>query len=133
MKVSFDFDDTLSKEHVQAYAKELIARKIDVHIVTSRYEDPEKYINLPQNERNHNDLFSVVEKLKLTRDKIHFTNFCDKSEFFNEHQDFVWHLDDNYYEITSMLNSKKCKTIPIDINSSSYKQKCDRIINRRIV
>lgn len=36
MKVSFDFDDTLSKPKVQEYAKELINRGIEVYIVTAR-------------------------------------------------------------------------------------------------
>ena len=38
MKVSFDFDSTLSKESVRKYAANLIAIGIEVHIVTSRYE-----------------------------------------------------------------------------------------------
>ena len=42
-KVSFDFDNTLDFEHIQMYAKNLIEKKIEVWIVTSRYEDTSKY------------------------------------------------------------------------------------------
>jgi len=37
IKVSFDFDATLSRYDVEEYATELIQRNIDVYICTSRF------------------------------------------------------------------------------------------------
>ena len=39
MKVSFDFDSTLSRKDVQSFAKELVDRGLEVWIVTSRFDD----------------------------------------------------------------------------------------------
>ena len=58
MKVSFDFDSTLSRKDVQKFAKELIDKGIDVHIVTSRSSfkqlDEEGY---------NDDLYEVADNL----------------------------------------------------------------------
>jgi len=39
MKVSFDFDGTLSKKDVQKFAKELVEEGHEVWIVTSRFSN----------------------------------------------------------------------------------------------
>ena len=39
MKVSFDFDGTLSRKDVQNFAKSLVNTGYDVWIVTSRFDD----------------------------------------------------------------------------------------------
>ena len=39
MKVSFDFDGTLSRKDVQEYAKSLVNSGLEVWIVTSRFDD----------------------------------------------------------------------------------------------
>ena len=39
MKVSFDFDGTLSRKDVQKLAKELVSEGHEVWIVTSRFSD----------------------------------------------------------------------------------------------
>ena len=83
-KVSFDFDGTLSKLSVQKYAKKLIEQNIDVHIVTSRWEDPSLYIDLNEDERNHNDLFFVMQELGIKRENLHFTNMEYKVDFFKK-------------------------------------------------
>ena len=111
-KVSFDFDDTLSYEEVQEYAKSLIEQGIDVHIVTSRYEDVTRY---PFNISNHDDLNTVATKLGIDLDNIHFTNMENKYHFFQKNSDFIWHLDNDEVEISLMkwhkdLHNKFIKT-----------------------
>lgn len=89
LKVSFDFDSTLAKTNIQDYAKSLIEKGIEVHIVTDRFEDTTKcaYTN--------DYLFKVVNKLGIDRENIHFLNMTDKHKFFLDNPDFIWHLDDD--------------------------------------
>lgn len=122
-KVSFDFDDTLSFEIAQNYAKELIKKRIEIHIVTSRYEDPSRY----PFKTNHNDLFEVAKKLNIPNINIHFTNFINKYHFFIENEDFIWHLDDNENEIHYINKNTKVKGIWwLDGN---YKYWCDNYLD----
>ena len=89
IKVSFDFDSTLSKPNIQEYAKSLIEKGIEVHIVTDRFEDTTRcaYTN--------EYLFNVVNKLGINKNNIHFLNMTDKYKFFLNNPDFIWHLDDD--------------------------------------
>jgi hypothetical protein len=97
MKISFDFDSTLTRKSVQKVAKELIARGDEVHIVTSRFEDTSRYAD-PRWSNDNRDLFRIAKHLGIKRENIHFMNMQDKSIFFLENSDFVVHLDDYEYE-----------------------------------
>jgi len=121
-KVSFDFDDTLSFSSVQEYAKYLIDQNIEVHIVTSRYEDPSKY-PFPC---NHNDLFEVSKKLGIPNEHIHFTDFVSKDCFFLHFKDFIWHLDDNYSEL--FLINENTNTKGIWSLDGNYKYNCNKLL-----
>lgn len=93
-KVSFDFDSTLSTKEVQEFAKELISKDIEVHIVTSRFE------NHPKNKSfNNDDVFSIAKSIGISVCNIHFMNMVDKFEFFEKNSDFLFHLDDDFIEI----------------------------------
>ena len=84
-KISFDFDDTLEFQDLQDYAKELIGRGFEVHIVTSRYENTNDYQwKLPKKSENHSDLYLVADKLGILDYNIHFTNMEDKWGFFKD-------------------------------------------------
>jgi len=106
-KVSFDFDNTLEFQSIQNYAKKLMEEGIEVHIVTSRYEDPSKY----SFECNHEDLFEVVNKLGIKKENIHFTNMESKCNFFLNNPDFIWHLDDDNLQIIMINSNTKVKGI----------------------
>lgn len=67
MKVSFDFDSTLSRKCVQDYAQELIFRGFEVHIVTSRFE---KAALNRSNSYNNADLFDVAERLGIPKEEF---------------------------------------------------------------
>lgn len=117
MKISFDFDDTLTRESVQNIAKELIARGDEIHIVTSRYEDSTRWgsFNLQWAMSENKDLFKVTDFLGIKRENIHFMDMEDKSEFFLKNPDFIVHLDDNVMEI-----------INIDMNTEVHGIICDK-------
>jgi len=54
-------------------------------------------------------------------------NMRDKYEFFIENEGFLWHLDDDRYELGG-INSHT-KTIGISCaNGSNWRHKCDKLI-----
>lgn len=124
MKVSFDFDLTLSEHKVQEYAKELVQRGFEVWIVTSR---PEVYTGGYINFKPTNDdLFEVAEDIGIKREHIHFTNYAFKSEFI-EGKNFIFHLDDDVDELLSILETKdNCK--PLNVFHDDWKQNCEDVI-----
>lgn len=126
VKVSFDFDDTLDKEHVQDYAKMLVENMVEVHIVTARVSD--KYYPLPVN----NDLYNIAQKLGIKREHVHFTDGDWKVGFFIRNTGFVWHLDNDYRELVKISRAKECKTYPISVLTTTFTTKCNRILNRHI-
>lgn len=122
--VSFDFDGTLSKPIVQKYCKELIARGIDVWVVTSRYDllNFHRYSHFA----THNDLFEVLEEVGLPKWKVVFTNFINKAEYL-KHTKVLWHLDDDFSELNAIRHH--CPNIKgIQVNSGSWKQKCEKLL-----
>ena len=135
MKVSFDFDSTLDRPHIQEYARELIERGLEVWIVTSRYDCEHHriaYHTTPEFAAKANqDLFEVADKLGITIERIFFTNFIDKWVFFKDNPGFVWHLDDDWVENRGILNNTKTLAVSSWANSA-WKGKCERFINKRL-
>ena len=125
-RVSFDFDGTLSRLDVQAYAKSLLDKGYVVWIVTSRLHE-KNADNLQWND----DLYEVAEKLGIPKSQIHFMNTWihgdDKSHWLKD-QDFVWHLDDDFIEINSV--NRECKnTKGISVfGNSTWKQKSNKLL-----
>lgn len=105
IKVSFDFDSTLSRNDVEIYAKELISRNIEVWICTSRYSTE----NVPNKEWN-DDLFFVADSVGIKREHIIFTNATDKCEHLNN-KGFKWHIDDDNIELSLIRTNTDVKPI----------------------
>jgi len=121
MKVSFDFDSTLSRTDVQEFAKTLIDDGLDVWICTSRL-CPEK---APNNEWN-DDLFKVANELGIPKSNVIFTNYENKAEHLTD--DFIWHLDDDWIELKEI--NRQRKTVGVSVfGNSVWKQKCLKILN----
>lgn len=121
-KVSFDFDSTLSRDKIQEYAKSLIGRGLEVWICTSRFSPK----NAPNKEWN-DDLFGVADRLGILRSNIIFTNMIDKSEFLSK--EFIFHLDDDSYEINCINREGKTTGISC-FGNSTWEMKCDRLIKK---
>jgi len=133
IKVSFDFDGTLTEKHIKEYAFELIERGIEVWIVTSRLTT-EEYTkrfntNLYYGKLANRDLFDIAKELGIPKNRIYFTNMSDKWRFFQENPDFIWHLDDDWAETRGILNKAKTKAIN-SWGNPSWRQKCERILER---
>ena len=76
MKVSFDFDGTLSRKDVQNFAKSLVNTGYDVWIVTSRFDDESAMKkNWHWIKGQNQNLFSVAEECGI---KLNYTTFVMK-------------------------------------------------------
>ena len=103
MKVSFDFDSTLSKLSIQKVAKKFIDNGDEVWITTSRHSNPQ--INFYTNDL----LFEIAENLGIKKEHIQFTEGKDK---FNFLEGFDLHFDDDVIEIELIEeNLKTCEGI----------------------
>jgi len=128
MKVSFDFDGTLSRKDVQKFAKELVNKGFEVWVVTSRYSDESAKSKawwwiLNQNK----NLFDVTNECGIREEHIHFTNGVDKILYLKD-KGFLFHLDDDIDELMSILDGKD-KCVPLNVNHSDWKENCLELLN----
>jgi hypothetical protein len=92
MKISFDFDNTLSKKWVQEIAKAMVAAGHDVYVTTARREI------------DSTEVFAVTDELGIARKNCQFTHYADKLDFV---RDFDVHFDDDDYEV-DLINRDEC-------------------------
>lgn len=113
MKISFDFDGTLSQIGVQKFCFDLIQRGYDIWITTSRI----LYLNgsIPV----HDDLMLVANSLGIPEERIHFTNAEFKSEYL-ENNNFNIHIDDDPFEL---IKIEKTRVIGIYVMDKQWKEK----------
>jgi len=132
MKVSFDFDNTLSIRDVQRFAKELVAEGHEVWIVTSRVSD-EMANDYPVDFKNrvltsNRKLFRVADNVGINREHIIFCNFAVKLASIAG-QGFAFHLDDDSDELMEIfVSTDECK--PINVDHSEWEMDCRNIINK---
>lgn len=116
-KISFDFDGTLSERSVIDYARELMLDPtVEVHIVTARMEGD-----------YNDDLFDLAADIGIEEKNIHFTNFEYKgAKFFKENTDYLWHLDDNSFEL-EWINTYT-PIVAISVKSFYWKNHCNTLL-----
>lgn len=122
MKVSFDFDSTLSTRPVQVYASNLIKRGFEVWIVTSRLE-PSK---APRPNYN-DDLFEIANLVGIKN--IKFTNFENKSEFLKD-KGFIFHLDDDVIELSFVKTDTDVTPVSY-FKNPNWKKECENAIENK--
>lgn len=129
MKVSFDFDSTLDRLDVQAFAKECIDKGIDVYIVTSR-QCTERALaqGFHWVKRQNEQLYEVAENVGILKERIIFTEFSDKINYLKD-RNFSFHLDDDMDELDAILESKDPCT-PVHVESETWLKECKNIINK---
>lgn len=91
MKVSIDFDGTLTEKPMQELCKKFIALGAEVFICTSRATEMQGKAKI-----NNDDVFQLADFLGIKRKNIIFTAFEDKYKFV---KDFDMHFDDSDDEI----------------------------------
>ncbi len=118
MKVSFDFDGTLSREDVQEFAKELVNDGHEVWIVSSRSEM--KIVMNGEVVQRNEEVFNIARDCGI--ENIHFTNMGAKV-YFLENKGFSFHIDDDDVELMDILDSGD-GCLPINVNYSDWKEIC---------
>ena len=98
MKIAVDFDGTLELESVQNYVKKLINSGHVVEIVTTRWDEKNKFryaffrsMDKKSQDELHKDIYDVAKKLNIP---YNFTNFEYKAKFLNDNH-FEMLIDDN--------------------------------------
>ena len=125
--ISFDYDNTLSnKEEVQDYCKELIEKGIEVHIVTTRYDD--LHAHLYASLKNNNDMYQITDILGIRRENIHFMNFQFGKANYLFDTKVLWHLDDDEIELKNFKRLNKVKGIYI--YDKNWKEQCEKLLNQ---
>lgn len=128
VKVSFDFDETLSRKDVQEYAAELLEQGIEVWVVTTRWDEnhKHKYDFNP----TLDDLWEVVDRLGIPRHHVRFTCMEWKHTYLNG-TNFIWHLDDNPGEF-SAAKTNGCNVPMIQVDANGWMLKCNRLLNNAV-
>ena len=127
MRVSFDFDGTLSRPDIQAYAKSLVDLGHEVWIVTSRYSSEagmEK--GWPWIGQQNLTVFSIAEECGILKERIVFTNGAAKI-YSIKSQGFAFHLDDDVDELMQISEGQDpCR--PINVDHFEWNDRCNKII-----
>lgn len=107
MKISFDFDSTLSEEKNQKLAKKFIDDGHEVWITTSRLSSEHgRSKGWPWIITQNEFLFETAEKVGIPKDRIKFTEGDDK---WKSLYTFDIHFDDDEVEIELInINLDNC-------------------------
>ena len=109
IKVSFDFDGTLTLQYIQDFAKFLISCGVDVYVTTSRFDELHKH-RYPKNPTNE-DLWGVIDSIGIQRHKVRFTLMQPKWEYING-TEICMHLDDDTIEVEDIAHyAKYCSPV----------------------
>ena len=131
MKVSFDFDSTLSRKDVQEFAKQLVNEGHEVWIVTSRFDDESAMKknwhwiegqNQKVFESQNQKVFEIAEYCGIKTEHIKFTCMESKSLFLKD-KGFVFHVDDDVIELMDILESRD-KCFPVNVDHFEWKETC---------
>lgn len=127
MKLSFDFDNTLSRHNVQEFATQLIHEGHEVWIVTSRYSEDGAPEFLKNSVRLSNvDVFMVAEDCGIDLKHIHFTNMEPKVDFLAT-DNFLFHVDDDVSELFC-IREHTTECIPVNVDFLSWQEDCIKLI-----
>lgn len=131
MKVSFDFDSTLSRRDVQEFAKQLVISGLEVWIVTSRFDDVTAMSkNWHWIKGQNQKLFDIAEDCGIKKENIHFTCMASKSTFLSG-KEFLFHLDDDEIELMEILESGD-RCFPVNVDHFEWKETCKNILQNNL-
>lgn len=106
MRITIDYDDTLSKPHIQELAKKLV-KNHEVYILTARWDC--LYRKMHTNLKTNDDIFKTAEEVGIQQRNVIFTNQAMKLEHIIRGRVGI-HIDDNKGEIDLINSSSDCKT-----------------------
>ena len=105
MRITIDFDDTLTKPHIQELAKKLV-KNHEVYILTSRLDS--LYRKAYKNLHSNDDIYDVAEKVGIKPQNVVFTNQASKLEHIHRGRVGI-HIDDNEAELKNISALSSCK------------------------
>lgn len=109
MKISFDFDNTLSEGWVQSMAMAFVDAGFDIWVTTSRRQSDSA------------EVYAVCDEIGIPRENCQFTHFEDKVKFLDG---FNVHFDDDTYEIDLINRDKgKCKGVLLSYKNYTIREK----------
>lgn len=111
LRVSFDYDGTLSRPDVHKFAEQLVQSGIEVWIVTTRYKQYDFINGRPL--ADNFDLLSVARACGINEKHIVFTSTKPKYQFFKD-ADFLWHLDNDEVEVREINEHTSVCAILLD-------------------
>lgn len=137
MKLSFDFDHTLSQPAVQRFARQLVDEGWELWIVTMRFASQTHLARYQQEQGDtgeawtgNEDLFQVAKALGIPKRRVIFTNWQWKSRFLAR-QGFILHVDDCKY----LLGEIRKKRLPLKAlncwNNQRWQKVCRDVLRRR--
>ena len=125
-KISFDFDDTLSRKDIQLFVKVLqLSRLVDIWIITSRYDD-DTASRVYRRDNINDELWDVASRLNIPKSKVIFTNMRNKFYYIST-GNFLFHLDNDFEELDLINRYTLCKGISC-FKSGNWLQKCMKLI-----
>jgi len=126
MKISFDFDETLDKQYIQAYALQKKNEGHGIYILTAREENP-------YNPTWNMDLYMVAEFLGIYEENIIFAEYTDKWIFMKEYG-IELHIDGDLEEIELIREQPNMNGVhfrPMYDTTSEWKTQMENFINKK--
>lgn len=121
LRISFDFDCTLSEHFIQLIAHSMIAAGHEVWIVTARCDDRLHDPNLPEELSVNRDLFKIAKRLQIPNERIRMTEGDFKWRTLQKHN-IDLHFDDVPEEVELIIrNGGKALLIWDETCSASVK------------
>lgn len=114
LKISFDYDSTLSEEWIQEICKYLQKAGHEIFITTSRCPDDSL---MPHMNKDWNkDLYLTIKQLNIPKENVTFTQYIDKYEILDKNGMDI-HIDDDEVEIELLEENKSiCKGVLVTHN-----------------
>ncbi len=112
MKVSFDYDGTITRPSVYKYISKLISKGIIVDITTSRGSSTD-----------NKDIYKLRNELGIRC--INFTNGFDKVDCI-KNLGYLFHVDDSRIELGLLTETN---IVPICVfNNPNWEDECNKVI-----
>ena len=132
MKLSFDYDSTLSRKDVQEFVKTLILNGHEVWITTSRSPTTEENVKKwPHLDGNNSVVYIDAALVGIPKTRITFTSGINKIEILRN-KGFKFHLDDDEVEMISIQEDED-DCIPVWVELPNWKERCLNIITHESI
>lgn len=124
MRITVDFDGTLTRDDVQQYVEMLRSRNISATVITSRYGFTYKDKDGLGYEQNK-DLFDKIEGLGFSKDDVYFSNGGGKNRLIKLLKP-VLHLENNGREIDEVMMGSSITSV--DVNKIGWQSEANYIL-----